>query len=99
MAKALLKAILLNVAARGVDLSIAKLSLGWDIVPERSIGEGGRCSVKEILLNGIQMCDGERMADGGEQGAATYDGKKAGSLVRKGDKGTYGEVLIDSYVQ
>jgi hypothetical protein len=34
MAKAPLEAIPLNVAARGVDLSIANLGLTWDIVPE-----------------------------------------------------------------
>ena len=36
MAKAPLEAVSLNVVARGVDLSVAKLSLRWDIVPERT---------------------------------------------------------------
>ena len=31
--------------------------------------------VREILLNGIQVCDGGCMVDEGEGGAATYDGK------------------------
>jgi hypothetical protein len=36
MAKAILETILLNVAALRVDLRIAKLSLRWDIIPERT---------------------------------------------------------------
>jgi len=30
---------------------------------------------KENLLSGTQMCDGGRMVNEGEGGAATYDGK------------------------